>query len=73
MASRRSQLRPESDERQPRLVAELAWLIPDSLVRRFALSGCPKDVSEQIEAPRRLGIDEVFLAIPFADRFEFRC
>ncbi|RZN34257.1 hypothetical protein [Bradyrhizobium sp. Leo121] len=73
IASLRSQLRPDNDERQPQLVTELAWLIPNELVWRFAFSGCPKDVREQIDASRRLDIDEVILAISSADLFAFRC
>jgi 5,10-methylenetetrahydromethanopterin reductase len=46
--------------------AAFAHLIPDDLVPRFAFSGGAAAITMQIDALRRLGTDEVALAIPFA-------
>jgi 5,10-methylenetetrahydromethanopterin reductase len=51
---------------------ELSRLIPDELVPRFAFSGSPKAIKEQIDALRGLGVDEVILAIPPEDQFASR-
>ena len=47
--------------------AEFAKLVPDELVERFAFSGTPEFIGSQIEALHAIGVDEVVLAIPFAE------
>jgi 5,10-methylenetetrahydromethanopterin reductase len=44
--------------------ARFASLVPTELVRRYAFSGSPSEVKEQIDALSELGVDEVILAIP---------
>jgi 5,10-methylenetetrahydromethanopterin reductase len=51
---------------------ELSQLIPDELVSRFAFTGSPTAIKEQIDALRGLGVDEVILAIPPDDQFGSR-
>jgi 5,10-methylenetetrahydromethanopterin reductase len=55
-----------SYEQHGRAEAAFASLIPNELVPRFAFSGGTEAISAQIDALRRLDVDEVILAIPFA-------
>ncbi len=59
-------------EQHARAEAEFAKLIPDELVRRFAFSGSPSQIQEQIHALKPLGVDEVILSIPHAEEFRPR-
>jgi 5,10-methylenetetrahydromethanopterin reductase len=59
-------------EQHARAEAEFAHLIPDELVPRFAFSGSPDEIKKQVDALQHLGVDEVILAVPFADQFKPR-
>lgn len=55
-----------------RAEATFASCVPDDLVPRFAFSGSPEEIAAQIDALNDLGVDEVVLAIPFAEQFDSR-
>lgn len=61
-----------SYDQHARAEAEFAKLIPDELVPRFAFSGDPQHIRDQIDALKPLGVDEVILSIPHADEFRSR-
>lgn len=52
--------------------AEFAKLVPDELVPRFAFSGFPEQIAEQVQQLKDLGVDEVVLAIPQAENISSR-
>lgn len=59
-------------DQHARAEAEFAHLIPDELVPRFAFSGSPGEIKKQVDEIEHLGVDEVILAVPFADQFKPR-